>query len=109
MPYRCSIYGLGVVANREIPGVPASQIATDDLRISFGWLPAWLKDVGVAQIENTYTADYKDEFGNPALRVFRLLDGKYYRFSYADQTEFVVDQSGAEVWAEWRGASTIED
>src|SRR5215203_2307144 len=109
MPYRCSIYGLGVVANREIPGVPASPIATDDLRISFGSLPAWLESVSVTQIETSYVADYKDELGRPALRVFRVLDGKYYRFSYADQTEFLVDRSGSEIWAAWPHSLTLED
>jgi hypothetical protein len=109
MPYRCSIYGLGVVANSTIPGVPSSPIATDDLRISFGFLPRWLSDVGPAQVETSYVAEYNDEFGNPALRVFRLLDGKYYRFSYADQTEFLVDQTGTEVWARWTDPLTLED
>ena len=43
------------------------------------------------------------------LRVFRVLDGKYYRFCYADETEFVVDNAGTEVWAAWREPLTIED
>jgi hypothetical protein len=43
------------------------------------------------------------------LRVFRLLDGKYYQFCYADQTEFVIDQAGIEIWAEWRAPLTLED
>ncbi len=46
---------------------------------------------------------------NPVLRVFRLLDGRYYRFCYADQTEFVVDHAGTEVWAEWPEPLTLED
>jgi hypothetical protein len=106
MDYRCSIYGLGIVTNRIIPGVPASTIASQDLRISFGSLPAWLS---AAQGEACYVADYKSECGEPALRVFRLLDGKYYRFYYADQTQFVIDRSGSEVWAEWSSPLTLED
>lgn len=109
MPYRCSIYGLGVVANRTIPGVPVSQILSDDVRISFGSLPAWLHEVSVTQIEISYVTDYKDESGNPALRVFRLLEGKFYRFCYADGTEFLVDQFGTEIWAEWCEPLTLED
>ena len=87
MPYRCSIYGLGVVANKIIPGVAASANAPEDLRVSFGSLPSWLHDVATTQIE-TYAADYEDECGNPVLRVFRVLDGRYYRFTYTDRTEF---------------------
>src|SRR5215217_3068587 len=106
MDYRCSIYGLGIVTNRIIPGVPASTIASEDLRISFGSLPAWLH---VAQGEACYVADYKSACGEPALRVFRVLDGNYYRFHYADHTQFVVDRAGTEVWAEWSAPLTLED
>ena len=109
MPYRCSIYGLGVVANRPIPGVPSSKIASDDIRISFGSLPAWLHEVSEAQIETSYIADYKDECGNPVLRVFRLLDGQYFKFYYADETAFVVDKAGTEIWVEWPKPLTLED
>ena len=107
--YRCSIYGLGVVANSTIPGVPASTIASEDIRISFGSLPAWLHEVSDTQIETSYIADYKSECGDPALRVFRVLDGEYFRFRYADETEFVVDKAGTEVWATWREPLTLED
>lgn len=109
MPYRCSIYGLGVVANRTIPGVPAAPIAWEDVGLTFGSLPTWLYEASATQIETSYVAEYKDEYGNPALRVFRVLDGEYYRFLYADQTEFVVDRNGTEIWADWRDPLTLED
>ena len=108
MPYRCSIYGLGVVANKIIPGVAASANAPEDLRVSFGSLPSWLHEVATTQIE-TYAADYEDECGNPVLRVFRVLDGRYYRFTYTDRTEFLVDAEGGEVWAQWAEPLTLED
>jgi hypothetical protein len=108
MSYRCSIYGLGVVANKIIPGVPASAIAREDLRISFGSLPPWLHELSTTQTE-TYVADYKDECGSPVLRVFRVMDGKYYRFRYADRTEFLIDENGGEIWAQWPEPLTLED
>jgi len=61
------------------------------------------------QVETSYVADYKSECGEPALRVFRVLDGKYYRFCYADETEFVVNKAGTEVWAKWCEPLTLED
>ena len=109
MHYRCSLYGLGVVANSRIPGVPPSTIESEDIRISLGSLPAWLQTVSATQIETSYVADYKSECGEPALRVFRVLDGAYYRFCYADQTEFVLDKAGTEVWAKWCEPLTLED
>lgn len=108
MPYRCSIYGLGVVANKIIPGVAASRPVSDDVCISFGSLPSWLPEASATQAE-TYVANYKGECGNPVLRVFRVLDGKYYRFSYADGTEFLIDQEGTEIWAQWPEPLTLED
>jgi hypothetical protein len=108
MPYRCSIYGLGVVANRIVPGVPVAPTASDDVQIYFGSLPLWLPQVSATQIE-AYATDYKGACGNPLLRVFTMLDGKYYRFCYADQTEFVIDRSGTEIWANWIEPLTLED
>jgi len=109
MDYRCSIYGLGIVTNRIIPGVPASTIASEDLRISFGSLPAWHHELSAAHVEACYVAEYKSECGEPALRVFRLLDGEYYRFDYADQTRFLINRLASEVWAEWSSPLTMED
>ena len=108
MPYRCSMYGLGVVSNEIIPGVPPTPTASDDICITFSSLPSWLDEVSTNQIE-TYVADYNDECGNPVLRMFSVLEGKYFRFTYSDQTEFLVDQCGTEVWAKWAEPLTIED
>jgi hypothetical protein len=109
MRYPCSIYGLGVVANRTIPTVPPSPITSVDLSISFGSLPAWLHELNATQIEVSYVADYNDEAGEPVFRVFRLLEGKYYRFCYADGTEFLLDQNGTRIWASWLEPLTLED
>jgi hypothetical protein len=109
MAYRCSIYGLGVVANRNIPGVPASSTVEPDVCITFGSLPAWLQEASATQVETSYVTDYQDDCGNPVLRVFRVLDGKYHQFCYADQTKFVIDRAGREIWAEWSEPLTLED
>ena len=109
MAYRCSIYGLGVVANINIPGVPPSSMVEPDVCITFGSLPSWLHEASATQVETSYVTDYNDDCGNPVLRVFRVLDGKYYQFCYADQTKFVVDRSGTEIWAEWSEPLTLED
>lgn len=109
MSYRCSIYGLGISANRTIPGVPSSAIDSIDVHVSFGSLPDWVQELKSQQSQISYTADYTDNSGKPVLRVFRLLGGKYHHFRYADDTEFVVDDSGAEIWASWSPPLTIED
>jgi hypothetical protein len=109
MSYRCSIYGLGISANKTIPGVPSSAIESIDVNIHFGPVPAWIHELESQQSQLSYTAEYTDNSGQPVLRVFRLLGGKYYYFRYADDTEFVVDHAGAEIWAAWQSPLTIED
>ena len=109
MHYGCSIYGLGVLANRPIPTVPRSTITTTDVRVSFGVLPDWFDSLEPHQIETTYVTDYGDASGIPALVFSRLHGGKFYRFSYADKTQFVVDHAGREIWSDWPEPLTLED
>jgi hypothetical protein len=72
-------------------------------------LPDWLASVEPHEIETTYVADYTDDSGNPAFVFSKLHDGEFYRFSYADKTEFVVDRAGREVWTTWPAPLTLED
>jgi hypothetical protein len=106
MSHRCSIYGLGINTNRPIPGVPSSPIESIDVNIHFGSVPFWVYEL---ESQLSYTAEYSDSSGRPVLRVFRLLDGKYHHFRYADNTQFVVDHTGSEIWAAWQPPLTIED
>lgn len=109
MHYGCSIYGLDVLANRPIPTVPHSTITTADVRVSFGALPEWFASLQPHEVETAYVTDYADECGNPALIFSKLHGGRFYRFSYADQTEFVVDRAGREIWTTWPAPLTLED
>jgi hypothetical protein len=109
MSYRCSIYNLGIIANRTIPGVPSSTIDSIDLRISFGELPAWVYESDHCERQISYTSDYTDSSGEPLLRVYRLSGGRYHYFRYADRTEFLVDNAGTEIWGCWQKPLTIED
>jgi hypothetical protein len=109
MHYGCSIYGLGVLANQPIPTVPHSAIEHADVRVSFGALPDWLDSLQPHDVETTYVADYTDECGKPAVVFSKLHDGNFFRFSYADNTEFVIDKSGREIWTTWQDPLTLED
>lgn len=109
MHYGCSIYGLEVLANRPIPTVPHSLITTADVRVSFGVLPDWLDCLQPHEIETAYVADYTNDAGNPAFVFSKLHGGKFYRFAYADNTEFVVDHEGREIWTTWPEPLTLED
>jgi hypothetical protein len=87
--------------------VPTSQISSADLHINFGSLPAW---IGKDDLNDPFFAsDYNDEAGQPLLRFFRASDHSYYRFLYADQTEFLVNKDGTELWGTWPESLTLED
>jgi len=107
MPYSCSIYGIGVLANREIPGVPTSPILSVDLQITLGSLPDWISKKDLANIKPFFASDYSDDSGQPLVRFFAYSD--YYRFLYSDQTEFVVNSEGTEIWGSWPESLTLED
>lgn len=109
MSYRCSIYNLGITANRAIPGVPTSSTHTTDLRVYFGSLPVWVDEFDPRASLLSYTSEYTDDSGEPLLRVFRLLGGSYHYFRYADRTEFLIDKAGTRIWCCWAGPLTIED
>jgi hypothetical protein len=72
-------------------------------------LPEWLASLETHQIQTAYIADYTDECGNPAFVFSKLHDGDFYRFSYADKTEFVIDRAGREIWTTWLEPLTLED
>lgn len=109
MSYRCSIYNLGIAANRPIPGVPSSSIDAIDVRICFGPLPAWTYEVDPRETELSHTSEYTDNSGQPLLRVFRLFGGTHHHFRYADGTEFLIDNAGSEIQCCWHDPLTIED
>lgn len=109
MHYGCSIYGLDVLANRPIPTVPHATITNADVRVSFGALPEWFASLKPHEVEITYVTDYADDCGKPALIFSKLHGGTFYRFSYADKTEFVVDRAGREIWTTWDSPLTLED
>ena len=56
-----------------------------------------------------YDSPYKDEAGNPALRIWKLAGSRYLRLAYFDGTQFWLDREGAEVWATWPSNLTIGD
>jgi hypothetical protein len=59
--------------------------------------------------ELSYASSYKDEAGNPALRIWKAAGSRYLRLAYFDRTQFWLDRDGCEVWATWPENLTIED
>jgi hypothetical protein len=100
-------FGLSLCANGAVPGlIPQPPGAAPHTRI---WLdavpPACRPDV---RQEGWYSSATV-EGAEPALKVWKVDGGAYYRLRYGDGTEFVVDRMGGDVWATWADSSTLED
>ena len=59
--------------------------------------------------ELSYDSPYKDQAGNPALRIWKAARSRYLRLAYFDGTQFWLDRGGTEVWATWPSNLQIED
>lgn len=57
----------------------------------------------------SYTSEYTDPTGQPALRIWKTLDGQFLYLAYFDGTEFWMDRKGTELWAQWPDNLTIQD
>jgi hypothetical protein len=57
----------------------------------------------------SYATSYKDEAGNPALKIWKAAGSRYLRLAYIDGTQFWLDRDGSEIWATWPANLTIED
>jgi hypothetical protein len=109
MPLSYSVFGLSLRTNRAVPGlIPQSTtVSPTDTRI---WLDAMPVSPGVRERPDDlwYVSDGRHE-SPPALQVWRLAGGAYFRLVYSDGTEFLVEREGSEVWATWPDSSTLED
>jgi len=57
----------------------------------------------------TYTSAYTDSTGQPALRIWKIADGRFLYLTYYDGTQFWMNSEGTELWAQWPDTQTIED
>jgi len=104
-------FGLKICSNISIPGLPLlrDSNAASDLKIQLGVFPESHREIKNGAEEVTYESAYKDDFGNPALRIWKSPDGLYLRLEYFDGSQFWLERTGKEIWATWPEASTLED
>jgi hypothetical protein len=103
-------YGMGLCADRQVPGLaPLSTTPRVNVRLYLGSAPPDLSHMLKAAREPWYVSPLVDERGEPASAVWRLAGGDYLRVRYRDGTEFVLDRHGTHVWATWLETSTLED
>lgn len=103
-----SAYGLRIRANVAIPGLPSlPEVFGADLAIELGSIPIGLDESHTSS--RAWCERRERDGGAPILRVWTMDKGRYFRFLYADGTEFVIDREGTRIWARWPEPLTLED
>ena len=103
-------YGLRLSSNLLPPGVVGLlPVGTADLRIHFGYAPPNLAHRLVPTEPPWYSSTERTPSGESVLLVWKLDSDRFYRFRYADGTEFLLDSDGGELWATWPENMTLED
>lgn len=90
-----------------LKGLPPAE--TIDLRVTLGYLPEQLSTVPYLESDLHYVGASDEVPGEPSLRVWRILDGRYFRLRFLDGTVIVVERNGLELWATWPDHLTLED
>lgn len=103
-----AVCGLGLqcnVALDALSGLPPP--ARVDVRVTLGMLPADAADG--ADTPDYFVDEDVDQHGVPFMAVARVAGGRYYRVAYGEGVTAIVDARGAQVWATWTGAMTVDD
>jgi hypothetical protein len=99
-----------LASNDSIPGLaPLNSHELSDVRVEFGAWPSWFNKRIPESVCPWYTNGVESESGLPMLRVWKHLETGCYRFLYGDGVQFVVDEQGTRVWADWPPSSTFAD
>jgi len=94
-----AIPGLAVLLHEE----PA------DVLITLGSLPDWSRSVPRSDWRNLYEGVDRDASDRPALTIFAFDDSPARRLEFIDGATFVVDATGATIWADWTSPLSVDD
>jgi hypothetical protein len=103
-----SVFGLLLRSNLPIPELMPAQRLSSDPSVNIHMNEAPPADSSGPKIL-TYTSEYTDPTGQPALRIWKTVDGQFLHLVYFDGTQFWMDRKGTELWAQWTDNLTIED
>ena len=104
-------YGVTLESNLSISALlPISaEGKQSDIHLVLGQLPIWLVSSLYPGTQPSYTSNYGDDMGQPALRVWSVGQDTCLYFLYTDGTEFVLTRYGSNIWARWSEDLTLED
>jgi hypothetical protein len=100
-------YGLTLVADGEVPGLPPSRaVGAREVRI---WLNKMPQESSRWQRTCRYRSPRTDQDGTPNLVIWHTGPDGAFHFSYADRTEFLISADGSEIWSAWAESATVAD
>lgn len=107
-----SLYGLRLHSNLPIPGLVAAAptaVMPGDVRVWLNAMPPELCDITPTAELVFYVSAETDEQGTPSLKIHRGVRGDYFRLSFEDGVQFLVDRAGSVIGMTWRESTTYED
>jgi hypothetical protein len=106
-----TVFGLTLRSNLPIPGLAQLENSLDSAAVDIHWgqTPSAARIVSAGCEEPFYTSSYKDESGNPGLRIRKSADGVLLHLLYYDRIEFWLERKGRAVWVVWPETSSLED
>ncbi len=103
------VYGLRLASNQAIPGLsPESDESRVDVQIQLGSMPVAMSE-SVPNGFGGHTNPDADDYGQPEAISWQRNGGNGFRLRYDDGTVFIVDRTGARIWASWPKPLSLED
>lgn len=104
------VFGLHIQSSQKIPGLVCSSILSPiDLRVSLNTSLSEKEELFQSPIVAIYDSDERDEQGQPCLQVYKSQKTGYFKLSYTDGSQFVINQDATQVWTTCPEHLTVED
>ena len=109
MPARHLVYGLRLLANTPLPGLPIVHYSFSETEVEIQ-LKVQSRPLNLFSESSKifYSSPYKNAQGDPILRV-GMLDKNFLIFFYSDSLRFAIARNGKEVVGDWPADYSLED
>lgn len=119
MNFTYAAFGLLLHSNLPIPELTSVRTVVDPLllgpsndcavAIHMNATPRIDPAIPTQPEELSYASSYKDDGGNPTLKIWKATGSHLLRLAYYDGMQFWLDREGREIWATWPSNLAIED